>query len=115
MDRVEKFASVFCSGPEDYQCPKCGYFCRRKFSDSKKDDLTSVQIEGLISGGHAVYAGRIATDAHIDKYYKMGERYFRIRTVNGDATTSYRIFDRRESNNITRYLLPIMHCDTTGN
>jgi hypothetical protein len=115
LDQAEKFESIFCNGPEDYQCPNCGYFHQRKLSDTQKKAYTEILLSGLISSGHAVYIGKITNDDHTDKYYRMGIQYLRIRTVNGDETPAHRIFNHRESKNITNFLLPIMESGTTGN
>lgn len=115
LDQAEKFESVFCNGPEDYQCPNCGFFHQRKLSDAQKKAYTTVQLSGLISSGHAVYTGQISNDGHTDKYYKMGDRYFRIRMANGDEKPAHRIFNHRESKNINRYLLPIMESSNAEN
>jgi hypothetical protein len=115
LDQAEKFESVFCNGPEDYQCPNCGYFYQRKLSDAQKKAYIGIHLAGLITSGHAVYVGQIATDGQTDKYYKRGEQYFRIRSVNSNEIPECRFFNCRESKNVTCYLLPIMESGITRN
>lgn len=101
---IEDFDSVFCNGPADYQCPKCGAFFQRKISDTEKDFYSAVELFRLIEHQKAPYAGQVETDDYLDKFFLYGDRYIRVRKNLKNRTLQHVMLNFNESHKVALQL-----------
>jgi hypothetical protein len=111
---IEDFDSVFCNGPEDYQCPKRGAFFQRQVSETEKDFYSSVQLFRLIESKKALFAGQVESEGFLDRFFLFGERYIRVRKNLEKRTLQHTLLNRMESYKVTLELSTLKHANKKG-